>query len=229
MRLTCVIFKEFCQFFLWMFSQFSCSKILYWSYHRNGWANWHETKNNTFNGCWANCVTSTFHLTHDLDLGFSRTNFEIAISQEWRAHWHGMNGMDSTMWPWAMTLTLDFQYGIFKMLNPKKRMPDWHGTEGTWVDRMLDSLCELLAMTLTLDFQGQNLIKPYPRNGMADWQGTKGILVDWKSHPLCEFELRLTFHAHDFDLRFSRSNFQTAILQYIYFLIGKVFVHHYCE
>ena len=29
-------------------------------------------------------VTFNVHLTHDLDLGFSRSNFENAVSQEWK-------------------------------------------------------------------------------------------------------------------------------------------------
>ena len=38
-------------------------------------------------------VTFNIHLTHDLDLGFSRSNFEKLISQEWDADWHGSKGM----------------------------------------------------------------------------------------------------------------------------------------
>ena len=33
--------------------------------------------------CWTHVVTFNVHLTHDLDLGFSRSNFENAVSQEW--------------------------------------------------------------------------------------------------------------------------------------------------
>ena len=62
--------------------QWSIPRTYYWPYHRNGWADGKQ-KGNTSNGCWANCMVSTFHLTHDLDLGFSRSNFEIAVSQEW--------------------------------------------------------------------------------------------------------------------------------------------------
>ena len=51
--------------------------------------------------------------------------------------------MGPTMWPWAMTLTLNFLPEILIKPYPKKRMLDWHGTEGMWVDRMLDSLCKL--------------------------------------------------------------------------------------
>ena len=35
-------------------------------------------------GCYVHFVTSNVHLTHDLDLGFSRSNFENAVAQEWK-------------------------------------------------------------------------------------------------------------------------------------------------
>ena len=34
-------------------------------------------------GCYTHFVTSNFDLNHDLDLGFSRSNFEKIVSQEW--------------------------------------------------------------------------------------------------------------------------------------------------
>ena len=42
-----------------------------------------KQKENSLNGCGANCVISKFQLTHELDLGFKRSNFKLAISQEW--------------------------------------------------------------------------------------------------------------------------------------------------
>ena len=47
---------------------------------------------------------------------------------------------------------------------------------------------------------------------MADWQGMKGILVDRKSHRLCDFELGLTYDDYNFELGFSRSNFEKALV-----------------
>ena len=40
--------------------------------------------------CWAHITTFNFDLTHDLDLEFSASNFEIAVSQEWqgRSTWN---------------------------------------------------------------------------------------------------------------------------------------------
>ena len=41
-----------------------------------------------------------------------------------------------------LTLTLDFQGQILKMLYLKNGRADWHGTKGMWVDRMLDPHCD---------------------------------------------------------------------------------------
>ena len=38
-----------------------------------------EQKGYESTGCYTYCVT----LSYDLDIGFSRSNFEIAVSQEW--------------------------------------------------------------------------------------------------------------------------------------------------
>ena len=46
---------------------------------------------------WIHVVTFNFDLTHDLDLEFSTSNFEIALSQEWegRSTW---NERDMSRW-----------------------------------------------------------------------------------------------------------------------------------
>ena len=41
-----------------------------------------------------------------------------------------------------VTLTLDFQGQILKMLYLRNGRDDWHGTKGIWVDRMLNPHCE---------------------------------------------------------------------------------------
>ena len=55
-------------------------KMLYLSHGR---ADWHERKGCESIGCYTHFVTFKVPLTHDLDLGFSRSNFENAVSQEW--------------------------------------------------------------------------------------------------------------------------------------------------
>ena len=89
-----------------------------------------------------------------------------------------------------MTLTLDFQGQILKMLYLRNGREDWHGTKGIWVDRILDPCC---------DFQCSLLPWPWPwifkvkksnlRNGMADWRGTKGMWVDRMLDSHCDFKL----------------------------------------
>ena len=52
---------------------------------------------------WSSNVTLTFDHTHDLDHGFSWSNFEIAVSQNGRADWHCSKGAavgHSWPWPW---------------------------------------------------------------------------------------------------------------------------------
>ena len=60
-----------------------------------------------------------------------------------------------------LTLTLDFQGQILKMLYLRNGRADWHGVKGTSVDRILDPHFDFESvtspMTLTLNFQGQIL------------------------------------------------------------------------
>ena len=92
----------------------------------------------------------TFNLDLDLDLGFSRSNFEKVLSQEWdgRLTWNERDvsryNVGHMLWlstfTSPMTLALDFQGQILKMLYLRNGMADWHGTKGMWVDRMLHPL-----------------------------------------------------------------------------------------
>ena len=113
-----------------------------------------------------------------------------------------------------LTLTLDFQGQIFKMLYLRNRKADWHGTKGMWVDRMLHPLC---------DFQ----CSPHP----WPWPWIFKVKF-WKSHIsgmgwLIDMELKgcesiecwthvVTFNvhlAHDFDLGFSGSTLKMLSLR----------------
>ena len=91
-----------------------------------------------------------------------------------------------------LTLTLDFQGQILKILYLRNGRGDWHGTEGVWVDRMLHPLS---------DFQRSPHPWPWPwifkvkfwkgciwGNGMADWHGIKGMWVDRMLDPCCDFQ-----------------------------------------
>ena len=43
--------------------------------------------------CWTHAVTFNVHLTHDLYLGFSRSNFEKSYLRNGMVDWHGRKGM----------------------------------------------------------------------------------------------------------------------------------------
>ena len=51
-------------------------------------------------GCWANYVTLTFDHTHDLDHGFSRSHFEIAVLT-WNERDVSRSFMSVTTMGWA--------------------------------------------------------------------------------------------------------------------------------
>ena len=54
-------------------------QILKKLHHSNKRVDWHEPKACQSIGCWTQVVTLNFDLTHDLDLGFSRSNFNNHI------------------------------------------------------------------------------------------------------------------------------------------------------
>ena len=65
---------------------------------RNGIAGWCGMKGVWVGRIWTHYVT----LNYDINLGYSRSNFEIAVSHEWDGHWHGTTGMslcDHKLWP----------------------------------------------------------------------------------------------------------------------------------
>ena len=113
-----------------------------------------------------------------------------------------------------LTLTLDLQGQILKMLQLSNGRADWHGTKGMWFDMMLDSHC---------DFE----LWPHP------WPGPLIFKVKfWKSHNSgmgCPIDMEwkgcestecwthvMTFNSdptHDLDLEFSTSNFEIAVSQ----------------
>ena len=62
-------------------------QILKKSYLRNGWPIDMERKGCESIECWTHVVTFNGHLTHDdLDLGFSRSDFQIAVHRNARVH-----------------------------------------------------------------------------------------------------------------------------------------------
>ena len=60
-------------------------------------------------GCWIHHVALTFDITHDLGLGFLRSNFQIAISQELEGRLTWNERDVSRIWYWTHFATLNFE------------------------------------------------------------------------------------------------------------------------
>ena len=113
-----------------------------------------------------------------------------------------------------MTLTLDFQGQILKMLYLRNGRADWHGTKAMWIDRMLHPLC---------DFQHSTHPWPWPwifevKFGKSHISGM-GWPIDMERKG-CKsigcYTHFVTFNVHfthDLHLGFSSSNFENAVAQ----------------
>ena len=154
-------------------------KVKFWKSHISGmgWPIDMELKEFESIEYWTHVATFNVHLTHDLDLGFSRSNFENAVSQESEGGWP---------WPW-----------IFKVKFWKS-----HISGMGWPIDMELKECESiecwthvvtfnvhLTHDLDLGFSRSNFEKSYLRNGIADWHGMKGMRVDRMLESCCDFQL----------------------------------------
>ena len=126
-------------------------------------------------GYWTYYATLNFDLTHDLDLGFSRSNFEKAVSQEWVDllerngcesisgqfigywtshlelwpgpwHWHWICGTSSSNFNIAV-----FHMSLVQMIWNARDMNRQDDAYSLWLWPLT------LHMILTLNFQGQIL------------------------------------------------------------------------
>ena len=57
-------------------------------------------------------MTLTFDHIHDLDHGFSWSNFEIAVSQNGRADWHCTKGPRSGVWIYQIVTRVTSVVGV---------------------------------------------------------------------------------------------------------------------
>ena len=78
-----------------------------------------ERKGCELTECWTRVVTLNFDLTHDLDLEFSRSNFENAVFQEWEGQltWNqrDVSRQDVRLTLWPLTLTSPMTLNFFKV------------------------------------------------------------------------------------------------------------------
>ena len=91
-----------------------------------------------------------------------------------------------------LTLNLDFQSQILKMLYIRNGRADWHGTKGVWIDRMLDPHCDFELWPhpwpWPIIFKGKLWKMRYLKNGRANWHGTRRMWVDTMLDPHCDFQ-----------------------------------------
>ena len=114
-----------------------------------------------------------------------------------------------------LTLTLDLQGQILKMLYLRNGRADWHGTKGIWVDMMLDPRCDFelwphpwpwpsifkvkvwkshnsgMGCPIDMEWKGCESTECWTHvmTFNFDWHGTKGLWVDMMLDPHCDFEL----------------------------------------
>ena len=108
-----------------------------------------------------------------------------------------------------LTLTLDFQGQILKMMYLRNGRANWHGTKGMWIDRMLDPHCdfELWPHSWPCPLIFKVKFWKSHNSGMGcpidmEWKGCESIGCYTQ---FVTFNVPLT---HDLDLGFSRSNFE---------------------
>ena len=111
-----------------------------------------------------------------------------------------------------LTLTLNFQGQILKMLYLRNGRFDWHGTKGMWIDRMLHPLCDFQLLPQPWPWPWIFKVKFWKSriSGMGwpndmEWKGCESI--EFWTH-VVTFNIHLT---HDLDLGFSRSNFEKVV------------------
>ena len=150
-------------------------------------------------------MTIVCDLGHDLDLEFSRSNIEFAISQPKMVRLprneketYRLNSRPQ-MWPsgltLAMTLTLNFQGQIWNFLYLIQKWSDCHETKSKNIDWTPDLKCDQWVWPWPLNFYGQTWHWPLTtydldhgfswlnfeiavsHNGRADWHCTKWVAV----------------------------------------------------
>ena len=164
-------------------------QILNWLYLSQKWSDCHEMKSEHIDWTLGWNGTIGFDLGLDLDLEFSRSNTELAISQpkmvrlprnEKRTH--RLNSRPQ-MWPLDLTLalTLNFQGQIWNLLYLNQKWSDCHKTKSKHID--LNSRPQIwqmgltLAMTLIFEFSRSYVILTiwWPRSGVRIYQIVTGV------------------------------------------------------
>ena len=92
-------------------------------------------------------VTLTFDHTHDLDHGFSWSNFEIAVSQNGKAYWHCTKGGGNRSFM-AMTMTI------------------WWPRSGVWIYQIVTGVTSVVGVPSTHLVWNMYLFQPHLQNNL---------------------------------------------------------------
>ena len=159
--------------------------------------------------CWTRVVTFNFDLTHPWPWPC------IFNDKFWNSCIPGIGGpinmerkgVIPTFWPWAMTMTLDFHGKILKMLYIRDGRADWHGTNGMWFDRMLDSHCDFVLLLHPWHWPWIFKVKFW--NSCISGTGGPITMERWGYESIRCYTYYVTL-SNVFDLGFRRSNFKKS-------------------
>ena len=113
-----------------------------------------------------------------------------------------------------LTLTLDFQGQILKMLYLRNGRADWHGTKGMWVNRMLHPLCDFQRSPHPWPWPWIFKVKFWKSSILGIWWPIDMELKECESIECWTHAVTFNVHlTHELDLGFSRSNFENALFQ----------------
>ena len=111
-------------------------KVKFWKSHNSGTGCLidMERKGCESTECRTHVMTFNFDLTHDLDLEFSTSNFEIAVSQEWqgRSTWNKCESIGCYTYFVTLSYDLDLGFSRSNLKNAVSR--EWEGRL-TWNQR----------------------------------------------------------------------------------------------
>ena len=197
------------------------------------WSDCHETKSKHID--WT--LGLKCDLGHDLDLEFSRSNIEFAISQPKmvrlprnKKQIYRLNSR-AQMWPsgltLAMTLTLNFQGQIWNFLYLSQKWPDCHETKSKHIDWTLGLKCDhqfwpwIFKVKYGISYISAkrgpiatNRKQTYRLNSRPQMWPMGLNLTITLTFEFWRLTVTLSFdHTHDLDHGFSWSNFEIAVSQ----------------
>ena len=111
-----------------------------------------------------------------------------------------------------LTLTLDFQGQILKLLYLRNERAAWHGTTGMWIDRMLHPLCGFQRSPHPWPWPWIFKVKFWKSHISGMGWPIDMELMGCESIECCTHGVTFSGHlTHDLCLGFSRTNFEKVV------------------